>query len=151
MPEPPQLAAGSHGAAGAAEYSDHWTAPGRKIIFRARWRDLAQVSLHPPGEKSGERDNLIVWPESPAPFFTNDPRFREPVSELAKQSGSWVIAGAIGINPATQIGAAGSQIFNSAALVSPQGEWTARYDKVHLVPFGEYLPFPQLFRLLRED
>jgi apolipoprotein N-acyltransferase len=42
-------------------------------------------------------------------------------------------------------GAAGSQIFNSAALVSPQGEWASRYDKTHLVPFGEYLPFPQLF------
>ena len=38
-----------------------------------------------------------------------------------------------------------SQIFNSAALVSPQGEWVGRYDKVHLVPFGEYLPFPQVF------
>ena len=102
------------------------------------------MSLHPPIEKSGERENLIVWPESPAPFFTNDPRFREPVSELAKQAGSWVIAGSIGINPATR-SAGGSQIFNSAALISPQGEWTARYDKVHLVPFGEYLPFPKLF------
>ncbi len=38
-----------------------------------------------------------------------------------------------------------SQVFNSAALVSPSGDWTARYDKVHLVPFGEYLPFPKLF------
>ncbi len=55
------------------------------------------------------------------------------------------MAGAIGINPATHNGGEASQIFNSAALVNPQGEWVGRYDKVHLVPFGEYLPFPQLF------
>jgi apolipoprotein N-acyltransferase len=41
-------------------------------------------------------------------------------------------------------GTSASQVFNSAALVSPSGDWTARYDKVHLVPFGEYLPFPTL-------
>jgi apolipoprotein N-acyltransferase len=72
--------------------------------------------------------------------------FRDAVSALARQSQAWVVAGSIGINPAMSMsGGAGSQIFNSAVLVSPQGEWLGRYDKMHLVPFGEYLPFPQLF------
>jgi apolipoprotein N-acyltransferase len=96
-------------------------------------------------ESAYGRANLIVWPESPAPFFANDPLFREPVSEMARETHSWVVTGAIGSTPATPGGAAASEVFNSAALVSPTGDWTARYDKVHLVPFGEYLPFPKLF------
>ena len=113
--------------------------------FQGTLNDLVKLSLNPPGAKLGQPNELIVWPESPSPFFSNDARFREPVSALARQSGSWVIAGTIGIQAATHNGRRGSQMFNSAALVSPQGEWTARYDKVHLVPFGEYLPFPRLF------
>jgi apolipoprotein N-acyltransferase len=102
------------------------------------------VSLHPWGEKSEKHYDLIVWPESPSPFYTNDPMFRDAVSALARQSGTWVVAGSIGITPAAHSGGTRSQIFNSAALVNPQGEWVGRYDKVHLVPFGEYLPFPQI-------
>jgi apolipoprotein N-acyltransferase len=89
--------------------------------------------------------DLIVWPESPAPFFASDPLFRNPLSRMARATHTWVVTGAIGSTPAMQGGKSASQIFNSAALVSPSGDWTARYDKVHLVPFGEYLPFPQLF------
>jgi len=91
--------------------------------------------------------DLIVWPESPAPFFASDPLFREPVSNMAREAHAWVVTGAIGSTPAMQSGASNlaSQVFNSAALISPSGDWTARYDKVHLVPFGEYLPFPSLF------
>ncbi|HYX69671.1 MAG TPA: apolipoprotein N-acyltransferase, partial [Terriglobales bacterium] len=36
-------------------------------------------------------------------------------------------------------------MFNSAALVSPQGQWEARYDKIHLVPWGEYVPAKDVF------
>jgi apolipoprotein N-acyltransferase len=132
-----------------------WT----KEYFQGTLRDLTALSLHPPGEmKDSRRHDLIVWPESPSPFYTNDPLFRDAVSELGRQSGTWVVAGSIGITPAMNAtmnatmnsggessGGQGSQIFNSAVLVSPQGEWVRRYDKVHLVPFGEYLPFPQVF------
>jgi apolipoprotein N-acyltransferase len=118
-----------------------WT----KEYFQETLQDLTRVSLHPDGAKADQHFDFIVWPESPAPFYTNDPVFQGAVSELAKQAHTWVVAGSIGITPAMQSGGDSSQVFNSAALVSPQGEWTGRYDKVHLVPFGEYLPFPRLF------
>ena len=86
-----------------------------------------------------------MWPESPAPFFTYDPRFRSAISAMARQSNAWVVAGAIGNLPSSPGAAPAQAVFNSAALISPTGDWTARYDKVHLVPFGEYLPFPSLF------
>ena len=87
--------------------------------------------------------DLIVWPESPAPFFTNDARFRDTISGLGRATNTSFVVGAIG-SDASHPNAEGP-LFNSAALVSPRGEWTARYDKIHLVPFGEYLPFPSLF------
>jgi apolipoprotein N-acyltransferase len=123
----------------------NWT----KDYFQDTLRDLTAVSLHQGGAVDAGRghlpSDLIVWPESPSPFYTNDPMFRDAVGALARQSGAWVVAGSIGITPAMHSGRENSQIFNSAALVNPQGEWIERYDKVHLVPFGEYLPFPQLF------
>ncbi len=89
--------------------------------------------------------DLIVWPESPAPFFTNDPRFREALSAMARDARIWTVAGAIGTSAAAGSGGPTSPVFNSAVLADPQGDWTARYDKMHLVPFGEYLPFPEIF------
>jgi apolipoprotein N-acyltransferase len=88
--------------------------------------------------------DLIVWPESPAPFFTNDQRFRNTMSDMARTTGAWTIVGALGTASPVK-GQQATQMFNSAALISPSGEWTARYDKMHLVPFGEYLPFPSVF------
>ena len=122
-----------------------WT----RDMYERTLRELIDLSVKAagtsaPGSNPGKVD-LIVWPESPAPFFINDPLFRNPVSEMARETHTWVVTGAIGSTPVMQGGKSASQVFNSAALVSPSGDWTARYDKVHLVPFGEYLPFPQVF------
>ena len=130
--------------------STDWT----RDYFERTLRELSELTvksavLNPstvlPGKTLATKIDLIVWPESPAPFYTNDPLFRSALSEMARQTGLWTVSGSIGIEPALHSGGRGSAVFNSAALVSPQGEWTARYDKVHLVPFGEYLPFPSLF------
>jgi apolipoprotein N-acyltransferase len=129
---------------------ENWT----RDTFERTLRELIDLSVKAEASSSSSsraiesahgKADLIVWPESPAPFFANDPLFREPVSEMARDTHSWIVTGAIGSTPAMPGGAAASEVFNSAALVSPAGDWTARYDKVHLVPFGEYLPFPKLF------
>ncbi len=106
-------------------------------------RDLSELTVNSAMHNPGTKTDLIVWPESPAPFFSNDPRFRQAISEIARKANAWTVVGAIGSNaphPNDE-----GPLFNSAALISPSGEWAARYDKVHLVPFGEYLPFPSLF------
>jgi apolipoprotein N-acyltransferase len=106
-------------------------------------RELADLTVNSATRIPGTKVDLVVWPESPAPFFTNDANFRAIVSDMARKTGASIVVGAIGSDAAHPNDE--GPLFNSAALVSPQGDWTARYDKVHLVPFGEYLPFPSLF------
>ena len=106
-------------------------------------RDLSAVSLSPPNPK--QHADLIVWPESPAPFYVSDPFFRDAIGGVARQANSWVLVGSIGTRNASETPDHITRMFNSAALVKPSGEWVASYDKVHLVPFGEYVPFKRLF------
>ena len=84
---------------------------------------------------------LIVWPESPAPFFTSDAKFQHWLSALAQDSDAYLIVGSLGIGP--KVGGK-VEMFNSAQLVLPDGNWGSRYDKIHLVPFGEFVPFRNL-------
>lgn len=85
---------------------------------------------------------LIIWPESPAPFYTSDPRFQHWIAALAEDSHSYLIVGALGVSPTDRPDK--SLLFNSAQLVAPDGTFVARYDKIHLVPFGEFVPFRNL-------
>jgi apolipoprotein N-acyltransferase len=95
-----------------------------------------------PGRVIASDVKLIVWPESPAPFFTNDVRLRNSLGEMARLTKAWVVVGAVGVTPRPGMEPA---LFNSAGLISPDVGWVAHYNKVHLVPFGEFLPFPSIF------
>ena len=104
---------------------------------------LAALSVPPQHNKPGT-PGLILWPESPAPFFVTDLHVRSTVANVARTTNSYIIAGSLGIE---HTGEPNRQpdIYNSAAVIAPDGAWTARYDKIHLVPFGEYVPFEKLF------
>ena len=104
---------------------------------------LAALSVRP--EHSAPRTpGLIVWPESPAPFFATDLHVRSTLANVARVTDSYIIAGTLGIEHAGEP-ARQPDIYNSASVIAPNGAWTERYDKIHLVPFGEYLPFAKLF------
>jgi apolipoprotein N-acyltransferase len=87
---------------------------------------------------ASERSNqgIIIWPESPGPlYYYRDPRFHEEAMELAQQSHAYFLFGTVAETPE------GSPL-NSAVLLRPDGAFVDRYDKINLVPFGEYVPPP---------
>ncbi len=84
---------------------------------------------------------IIVWPESPAPFFGTDPRLLNALSTLAVTMHSPVIAGATSLDQHD----ARFDRYNSALFVDSDGALKGRYDKIHLVPWGEYIPYKRFF------
>jgi len=111
--------------------------------FQGTVGDLTRISTSPPGGFQGAKPDLVVWPESPAPFYVDDPAFKAAIANVAGQDHAYVISGSMGTERNPPAGQP-RNIYNSAALMDPQGDWSARYDKVHLVPFGEYVPFKSL-------
>ena len=123
-----------------------WT----RDYFLSTLRQFSVLSLRPPASAEADtgavaRADLIVWPESPAPFYSSDPLFRNAISSLARQSQTWLVVGSLGTQSANAASDQASEVYNSASLISPSGEWVGRYDKAHLVPFGEYVPFKRIF------
>ncbi len=96
--------------------------------------------VHPECPVPAIRPDIVAWPESPSPFREADPRFRRLMAELTRQSQSLAVVGNIG----TWENGGATEIFNSAEFVAPDGRFLGRYDKIHLVPFGEYVPYKGL-------
>jgi apolipoprotein N-acyltransferase len=85
--------------------------------------------------------DLVVWPESPAPFFEEDPRFQHAMASVARAVQAPLIVNGIGSQYSSDTDWTD---YVSAIVFREDGTEVGRYDKIHLVPFGEYIPFAKL-------
>jgi apolipoprotein N-acyltransferase len=85
---------------------------------------------------------VVVWPETAVPGSPDlDASLVDRLAELARETGAALVVGAVGLDP---LPGGGLRYYDSAFLFTPGGELADRYDKTHLVPFGEYVPFRSL-------
>jgi apolipoprotein N-acyltransferase len=80
---------------------------------------------------------LVIWPESPMNFsYSRDPHLRDVVTRFAQSNHTFVLLNSL--EPAPNGGE-----HNSAVMVNEEGRIVAQYDKIRLMPFGEYVPLPR--------
>lgn len=90
---------------------------------------------------------LVVWPESALPFYLEkEPAYAARVKKLAAELRCSLVTG----SPASERDGGELRNLNSAFLISPQGRVTGRSDKLHLVPFGEYVPLSGLLPFIHK-
>lgn len=100
-------------------------------------------------EAASKGADLVVWPETAAPFYLgSDGGGTARVLDIASDAGAYVLTGSpsYAYHPDTD----SADFFNSAYLVTPGGALSGRYDKVHLVPFGEYVPLKRLLFFVKK-
>jgi len=141
----------------------------RERIY-GEYRDLSLKALRDAGTEgqTPETIDLIVWPESmlPTPLVDLSPDAKQPdylsysdeefatLPEFSRRriteetAGMFATPTLLGVNTFFY-SADATEIFNSAVLVVPNGEFSDRYDKRHLVMFGEYVPLAKTFPLLQ--
>lgn len=91
--------------------------------------------------------DLVVWPESAVPFFFQDePLQAERIRNLAIELNTCLLFG----SPAHELRNGKSTFLNSAFMLSPHGETIGRADKLHLVPFGEYVPLGSVLTFINK-
>jgi apolipoprotein N-acyltransferase len=136
---------------------NRWRGPGEWDRHIAEFAKLADeqcktyiAGIPQTGAPSGEivcppyptHPDLVAWPESPAPFEEGDPRFQHALESIARQEHAPLVVGNIGTDLSPEDGA--WRYYNSALVVGNDGARVGRYDKIHLVPFGEYIPFQNI-------
>jgi apolipoprotein N-acyltransferase len=100
----------------------HWT----QASFADTKQRLAALSR-------ADGANIVIWPEVPAPFYEDDRAFRDYAAQIARTSHAAFLFGAVAFTT-------DRQPLNSAVVIDSSGVIRDRYDKINLVPFGEFVP-----------
>jgi apolipoprotein N-acyltransferase len=99
-----------------------------------------------PQSQGARGATILIWPESAFPFFlTREPDALAQITRLLR-AGTVLITGAVRL--AEPVNPSEPAVYNSIYVIDHDGSIIALYDKVHLVPFGEYLPFQHFLESL---
>ena len=125
----------------AIDQRDKWE-PGKEQEIFSRYLNLSTTATS--DDKPGLSGSThLIWPESAFPFLLTERRDALAAISAMLPDETSLITGAVRVEPAATGNASGF-VFNSVYVVDSEGEIAAAADKVHLVPFGEYLPFQEL-------
>lgn len=121
------------------DQAQKWDEAYREATLRRYTRLSAQV---------GTGVDLLIWPEAATPFlFEQEPHYQHRIMDIVRQAQAPLLFG----SPALRYYEDGHPyLLNSAYLVTPAGHIAGRYDKRHLVPFGEYIPLRSLLFFLEK-
>ncbi|GAB5378358.1 MAG: apolipoprotein N-acyltransferase [Acuticoccus sp.] len=105
------------------------------------WQRLLALTR---GSADAPHPDIVLWPETAIPFLYRTPSLEQTELAEALAPASTLVTGAAEyvMTPA------GPRTFNTVTIIGPDGTRRARYDKVHLVPFGEYVPLAGLLTRL---
>lgn len=114
---------------------DQWVKwdPAYQQATMKTYRELTEAA-------ASQKAHLIVWPETAVPFVLGaDLQAQVMLGNLARSTGSYLLVGSPDVRSGSE-----PLFFNSAFLVTPRQGIVQKYDKVHLVPFGEYVPLRKI-------
>jgi apolipoprotein N-acyltransferase len=124
----------------AIDQAEKWKPENKQAIFQS-FLDLSSEG----GLPENGAGLVLVWPESAFPFaLTEEPGALAAIGAMLPD-GAALVTGAARVEAVSGNGGngGGQRVFNSVYVINDRGEIEDAYDKVHLVPFGEYLPFQE--------